>query len=85
MVDTLILGAGEEGLLSGCPSKYSPELREQAVELVKVTAKFVTHFAHDLQIDDTTLAKWVKASDAERGVLGANGQLPFSWLLVCGM
>jgi len=78
-VDTLILGTSpEEGVLMGRPSKYSPEFREQAVELVRATGKPVAHVARDLQINDTTLGNWVKAHDAERGVPDANGQLPLT-------
>ncbi len=39
----------------GRPSKYSPEFREQAVELVRATRKPVAQVARDLQINDTTL------------------------------
>jgi len=62
----------------GRPSKYSPEFREQAVELVRATRKPVAQVARDLQINDTTLGNWVKADDAERGVPDANGQLPLT-------
>jgi transposase len=55
-VDTLILGTSpEEGVLMGRPSKYSPEFREQAVELVRATGKTIAEVARDLQINDTTL------------------------------
>ncbi len=78
-MDTLILGTSpEEGVLMGRPSKYSPEFREQAVELVRGAGKPVAHVARDLQINDTTLGNWVKADDAERGVPDANGQLPLT-------
>ncbi len=78
-MDTLILGTSpEEGVLMGRPSKYSPEFREQAVELVRAAGKPVAHVARDLQINDTTLGNWVKADDAERGVPDANGQLPLT-------
>ena len=40
MVDTLILGfSPEEGVPFGRPSRYSPEFREQAEELVRATGK----------------------------------------------
>jgi len=69
-VDTLILGdAPEEGVLMGRPSKYSPEFREQAVELVRATGKPVAEVARDLSINDTTLGNWVKADNAEREIL----------------
>ncbi len=60
----------EEGVLMGRPSKFSPEFREQAVELVRATGKTVAEVARDLQINDTTLGNWVKADRAERGGTG---------------
>ena len=67
-MDTLILGVSpEEGVLMGRPSKYSPEFREQAVELVRASDKTVAEVARDLKINDTTLGNWVKADRAERG------------------
>ena len=56
-MDTLILGISpEEGVLMGRPSKFSPEFREQAVELVQATGKTIAEVARDLQMNDTTLA-----------------------------
>jgi len=78
-VDTLILGVTpEEGVLMGRPSKYSPEFREQAVELVRATGKTVAQVARDLSINDTTLGNWVKADNAERGVADSSGLLPLT-------
>jgi transposase len=55
-VDTLIFGISpEEGVLMGRPSKFSPEFREQAVELVRATGKTIAEVARDLSINDTTL------------------------------
>jgi transposase len=51
------------------PSKYSPEFREQAVELVRASGKTVAAVACDLQINETTLGNWVKADEAERSQL----------------
>ncbi len=48
----------------GRPSKYSPEFRKQAVEMVRATGKTVAEVARDLQINDTTLDNWVKADRA---------------------
>jgi transposase len=45
-VATLILGVSpEEGVLMGRPSKFSPEFREQAVELVRATGKTIAEGA----------------------------------------
>jgi len=70
--------ASEEGVLMGRPSKYPPEFREQAVELVRASGKTVAAVARDLQINDTTLGNWVKADQAERGVPDAAGLLPLT-------
>jgi len=71
-VDTLILGTSpEEGVLMGRPSKYSPEFREQAVELVRAAGKPVAQVARDLQINDTTLGNWVKADGNYSAGFGA--------------
>jgi transposase len=78
-VDTLNLGdTSEEGVLMGRPSKYSPEFREQAVELVRATGKPIAQVARDLQINDTTLGNWIKADNAERGVPDSSGLLPLT-------
>ncbi len=60
------------------PSKYPPEFREQAVELVRASDKTVAAVARDLGINDTTLGNWVKADQAERGVPDATGLLPLT-------
>ncbi len=65
----------EEGVLMGRPSKFSPEFREQAVELVRATGKTVAEVARDLQMNDTTLGNWVKA---ERGEPDSSGLLPLT-------
>ncbi|MEJ7691081.1 MAG: transposase [Nocardioidaceae bacterium] len=70
--------APEEGVLMGRPSKYPPEFREQAVELVRASDKTVAAVARDLGINDTTLGNWVKADQAERGVPDATGLLPLT-------
>jgi transposase len=62
----------------GRPSKYSPEFREQAVELVRATGKSVAEVARDLQLNDQTLGNWVKADKAERGTPDASGLLPLT-------
>jgi len=60
------------------PSKYPPEFREQAVELVRSSGKSVAEVARDLQINDTTLGNWVRADHAEHGVSDARGVLPLT-------
>ncbi len=60
------------------PSKYPPEFREQAVELVRASDKTVAAVARDLGVNDTTLGNWVKADQAERGVPDATGLLPLT-------
>ena len=62
----------------GRPSKFSPEVREQAVELVRATGKTVAEVARDLQINDTTLGNWVRADRAERGEPDSSGLLPLT-------
>ncbi len=60
------------------PSKYAPEFREQAVEMVRVSEKTVAEVARDLGINDTTLGNWVKSDRAENGVPDATGLLPLT-------
>jgi|SRR5271156_2375403 transposase len=62
----------------GRPSKYSPEFREQAVELVRATGKSITEVARELSMSDTTLGNWIKADNAERGVPDSSGLLPLT-------
>jgi transposase-like protein len=54
----------------GRPSKFPPEVREQAVELVRAIGKTVAEVARDLQMNDTTLGSWVRA---DRAVPAAEG------------
>ncbi len=72
--------APEEEVLMARPSKYPPEFREQAVELVRASDKTVAAVARDLGINDTTLGNWVKADQAERGIPDVNGLLPLTAL-----
>ena len=62
----------------GRPSKFSPEFREQAAELVRATGKTIAEVARDLQINDTTLGNWVKADRTERGEPDSSGLLPLT-------
>jgi transposase len=48
------------------------------VELVAASDKTVAEVARDLGLNDTTLGNWVKADRAERGVPGADGQVPLT-------
>lgn len=48
------------------------------MELVRAIGKTVAEVARDLQINDTTLGKWVKADNAEGGVPDSNGLLPLT-------
>ncbi len=64
-------GRGEwTRVLMGRPSKFPPEVREQAVELVRAIGKTVAEVARDLQMNDTTLGSWVRA---DRAVPAAEG------------
>ena len=78
-MDTLNLGdVPEEGVQMGRPRKYSPEFREQAVELVRATDKTMAEVARDLSINDATLGNRVKADNAERGVPDSSELLPLT-------
>lgn len=43
------------------PSKYTPEFRREAVELVKTSDRPRVQIAESLGISDSTLANWVQA------------------------
>ncbi len=49
----------------GRPSKYPPEFRREAVELVRSSDRTIAEVARSLGISDGTLGNWVKA-DRER-------------------
>jgi transposase len=50
----------------GRPSKYPPEFRREAVELVKTSERPRVEIARSLGISDSTLANWMDADrDAE--------------------
>ncbi|MFG2639323.1 transposase [Streptomyces sp. NPDC048362] len=42
------------------PSKYTPEFREEAVQIALRSSKTVTEVGRDLQINPETLRGWVK-------------------------
>src|SRR3712207_2369899 len=62
----------------GRPSKYAPEFREQAVELVRATGKTSAEVARDLQNNDTTRGNGVKVDRAERGKPDSSGLPPLT-------
>jgi transposase len=55
----------------GRPSKYPPEFRREAVELVRSSGRPVAEVARSLDLSDTTLGNWVRA-DRERRELDAD-------------
>ncbi len=57
----------------GRPSTFSPEFREQAVELVRATGKTIAEGARDLSINDTTLGNWVDRAEPD-----SSGLLPLT-------
>jgi transposase-like protein len=56
----------------GRPSKYPPEFRAEAVELVKTSDCPRVEVARSLGISDNTLANWVIADREARSCLGAD-------------
>ena len=46
----------------GRPSKYPPEFRREAVELVVTSDRSIADVAKSLEISTTTLGNWVKAA-----------------------
>ncbi len=58
----LILGVTpEEGGPDGSSSKYPPEFRREAVELVRTSGRPVVDVARSLGVTDSTLHNWLKA------------------------
>lgn len=58
----------------GRPSKYPPEFRREAVELVKTSDRSRVEIARSLGISDNTLANWMAADrDAEARSADPNG------------
>ena len=49
------------------PSKYPPELRARAVELVLSSGRPIAHIADELGINRETLRTWVRQAQADRG------------------
>lgn len=50
----------------GRPSKYPPEFRREAVELVRTSDRSVIEVARSLGITDSTLHNWLKADREAR-------------------
>jgi len=49
------------------PSKYSPEFREEAVQLALSSSKPVSHVARELDMHPETLRTWVRRHEREHG------------------
>lgn len=45
----------------GRPTKYPPEFRREAVELVRRSDRSLIEVARDLGISDSTLSNWIRA------------------------
>ena len=58
----------------GRPSKYSPEFRHDAVELVRNSGESMRHIAADLGLSQETLRGWVNQDPIDRGE-GKRGEL----------
>lgn len=50
----------------GRPTKYPPEFRREAVELVRKSDRSLIQVARDLGISDSTLSNWVRADQEAR-------------------
>ena len=51
-------------------TRYPPEFRRQAIELVRLREQPVQKIAADLGISDQTLRNWVKQADIDEGRRG---------------
>ncbi|MFJ9953668.1 transposase [Kitasatospora sp. NPDC091207] len=49
------------------PSSYSPEFREEAVQLALKSSKPVSHVARELDVHPETLRSWVRRYEHEHG------------------
>jgi transposase len=54
----------------GRPSKYPPEFRREAVELVRSSDRSIVEVARSLGITDSTLHNWLKADREARDRAG---------------
>lgn len=48
-------------------TRYPPEFRQQAIELVRLDAQPITRIAHDLGVSDQTLRNWLRRADIDEG------------------
>ena len=51
-------------------TRYPPEFRRQAVELVRLGEQPIRKIAADLGVSDQTLRNWIKQIDIDEGRLG---------------
>lgn len=51
-------------------TRYPPEFRRQAVELVRLGEQPITKIAADLGVSDQTLRNWIKQIDIDEGRRG---------------
>ncbi|MFD4687233.1 transposase [Streptomyces sp. NPDC058461] len=56
------------------PSPYSPEFRDEAVQLALKSNKPVAHVARELNVNPETLRTWVRQHEREHGL--RDGPLP---------
>jgi transposase len=56
------------------PSPYSPEFREEAVQLALKSSKPIAHVARELDLNPETLRTWVRQFEREHG--RQEGSLP---------
>ena len=50
----------------GRPSKYTPEFRREAVELIRSSGRSIAEVARSLGVNDGTLGNWVKVDREAR-------------------
>jgi transposase len=48
-------------------SKFSPEFKQEAVDLVKRSGKSANQVAKELGISQTSLSRWIREADANPG------------------
>jgi transposase len=46
--------------VTGKPTKYSPEFKEEAARLVVDSSRSIAHVAREINVNETTLGYWVK-------------------------